>query len=185
MIIDHSHEKLIQTVVFFAKNVKKLGKVKLFKLLFFVDFMHYKDTGRSVTGLEYSAWPKGPVPVTLKNALDFPDARWDGKVEFKKVATRNGEMLTVNAMAEFDPLHFSRRELKLLESLASEFYNSTADEMIEKTHLENSPWHKIWEVEGRRQEVIPYDYALRAQDADAVRSLANERQELLAVLSKK
>ena len=183
MHIDHSREKLVQTVVFFAKNVRKLGKVKLYKLLYFVDFMHYKDTGRSVTGLDYFAWKMGPVPVSLHNNLDSLGAEWHGKVEFKEVTVQSGQMLSVEALGDFDPSHFSRRELKLLKSLATEFYSSTADEMIEKTHLENSPWHKVWEVEGRRQQAIPYDYALRAQDGDAIRGLATERAELLSAFS--
>ena len=65
MHIDHSREKLIQSVIFFSKNVRKLGKIKLFKILYFLDFMHFKDTGRSVTELNYSAWKMGPVPVQL------------------------------------------------------------------------------------------------------------------------
>lgn len=183
MHIDHSREKLIQTIVFFAKNVRILGKVKLYKLLYFVDFMHYKDTGRSVTGLNYFAWPMGPVPVALQNMLDTSDADWQGKVKFVTKNTSNGQMLSVIALAEFESSHFSRRELKLLQSLATEFYDSKAEEMIEKTHLENSPWDKVWNAEGRRQQAIPFDYALRAQDSDAIRGLASERAELLAALS--
>lgn len=185
MHIDHSREKLIQTVVFFAQRVRKLGKVKLFKLLYFVDFMHYKETGRSVTGLSYFAWKMGPVPVSLQDALESPESDWQGKVEFKQIKVRDGQpMLSVNALCDFDPSHFTRRELKLLASLATEFYDATSDQMIEKTHLENSPWHKVWEVEGKRQQPIPYDYALRAQDGDAIRGLADDRAELLAALAR-
>lgn len=183
MYIDRSNEKLIQAIVFFAKNVKKLGKVKLYKLLYFVDFMHFKDTGRSVTGLDYAAWKMGPVPVSLHERLDTPEPDWPGKVEFKQIKVQSGQMLTVNALCDFDPSHFSRRELRLLESLANEFCNSTSEQMIEKTHLENSPWHKVWEVENRRQQVIPYQYALRAQDGVAISELSKDRADLLAALS--
>ena len=55
MIIDHRREKLTQAVVFFGHTMRKLGKVKLFKLLYFLDFEHFRDTGRSVTGLDYFA----------------------------------------------------------------------------------------------------------------------------------
>lgn len=183
MYIDHSNEKLIQTIVFFAKNVNKLGKVKLYKLLYFVDFMHFKEVGRSVTGLEYSAWKMGPVPVPLHARLDTLDPDWPGKIEFKKISISTGPMLTVRAACDFDPSHFSRRELRILESLATEFRSSTSDEMIEKTHLENSPWHKVWEIEKRRQQVIPYQYALRAQDSVAISELSRDRADLLAAFN--
>jgi uncharacterized phage-associated protein len=184
MHIDHSREKLIQSVIFFSKNVRKLGKIKLFKILYFLDFMHFKDTGRSVTGLNYSAWKMGPVPVSLFEEIDSPSSDWQGKVEFKEIPIRMGKkMLTVNAQCDFDPSHFSKRELRLLQSLAAEYCDHSAEEMIEKTHLENSPWHKVWEVEKSPQKMIPYDYALRAQDGAAIKQLTDERVALLTALA--
>lgn len=183
MHIDHHREKLIQVVTYFALNVRKLGKVKLFKLLYFVDFMHYRETGRSVTGMDYFAWKMGPVPVVLHNELDAPGSDWEGKVEFSEKVLASGSMLTVKPRGTFDPKHFSRRELKLLEKLAKTFYDSSAEEMIEETHLENSPWHKVWELEGARQKQIPYEYALRAQDREAMASLIKERSELISALT--
>lgn len=185
MHIDHSREKLIQVVTYFAQNVKKLGKVKLFKLLYFVDFMHFKDTGRSVTGLDYFAWKMGPVPVALHNELDAPADDWHEHVEFKRINVAHGQMLSVRALSSFDPTHFSRRELRLLESLAKEFRDASADDMIEQTHLERSPWHKVWEVEGSRQALIPYDYALRAQDGDAISELSAARSAFLDAVGSK
>ncbi|MFC1858011.1 Panacea domain-containing protein [Thermodesulfobacteriota bacterium] len=35
------------------------------KLLYFLDFIHFKHTGKSVTGLDYYAWQMGPVPRDL------------------------------------------------------------------------------------------------------------------------
>ena len=65
MLVTHEREKLIQAINFFATHTKRCGKVKLFKLLYFLDFEPFQPTGRSVTGQDYSAWPMGPVPVAL------------------------------------------------------------------------------------------------------------------------
>src|SRR5262245_53794223 len=54
--------KLLNAILFFVKKVKFPSKVKIFKLLFFLDFEHFKQTGRSVTNLDYYAWDFGPVP---------------------------------------------------------------------------------------------------------------------------
>ena len=183
MRVNHSREKLIQVVTFFALNVRKLGKVKLFKLLYFADFMHYKETGRPVTDLQYFAWEKGPVPVSLFEELSAPRDDWKGKVAFNEISTARGPMLSVNAITTFDPSHFSRRELRLLSDLATEFKDATADQMIEQTHLENSPWHKIWEAQGARQQPIPYALALRAQDAELMRGLIADRQDVIEALN--
>lgn len=72
MLISHERDKLINAILFFGKETKNCGKTKLFKLLYFLDFEHFKQTGRSVTGLEYHAWKMGPVPVTLYDEFNSP-----------------------------------------------------------------------------------------------------------------
>lgn len=186
MIIDHQREKLTQAVVFFGHTMRKLGKVKLFKLLYFLDFEHFRDTGRSVTGLDYFAWKMGPVPVALFKELDAGNTTWDDKVQFQKkqLGGDKGWMLKVNPLVPFDKSLFSRRELKLLNKLAEEFRDAEADDMVEATHLENSPWDKVWSQEQRKQAQIPYEYALRAQEAEQMKGLVADRAEILGVLSK-
>ncbi len=88
MLISHEREKLLEAVKYFAANTKYCGLTKLFKLLFFFDFTHFRETGRSVTGLNYQAWQRGPVPADLygeikaggaasaKISLDKPLAHW-------------------------------------------------------------------------------------------------------------
>ena len=183
-MIDRQREKLVQVVVFFATNVGKLGKVKLFKLLYFLDFQHFRETGRSVTGLDYFAWQMGPVPVALYSELDGPLPDWQGKVRFATIPTAKGKMLAVKAESDFDPSHFSRRELGLLDQLVAEFRTTDADDMIEATHLENLPWHKVWVEDGRKQEKIPYELALRKQDREAMIRASEEHADMVRALSK-
>jgi hypothetical protein len=52
---NRDREKLIQAILYFALNTQHLGKTKLFKLLYLLDFDHFRHTGRSVTGMEYRA----------------------------------------------------------------------------------------------------------------------------------
>jgi uncharacterized phage-associated protein len=180
MLIQHEREKLVEAVVFFAQRVRKLGKTKLFKLLYFLDFEHYRDTGRAVTGLDYFAWPMGPVPKSLFEELEPGYVRWDDKLEFQTVQLASGKpMLKVTALGDFIPQHFSRRELRILNDLATEYRDSTADEMVEATHVENRPWHEIYEVRGLRQEQIPYELAFRKQDGEVMQGLADERSKFI------
>ena len=65
MLVTREREKLINAIIYFVNNTKTCGLVKLFKLLSFLDFEHFRQTGRSVTGLDYFAWPWGPVPRDL------------------------------------------------------------------------------------------------------------------------
>lgn len=179
MLIDRRRHKLVNAINYFAQNTKWCGKTKLYKLLYFLDFQHYRETGRSVTGLDYFAWPKGPVPRALHDEIEQPNEDLGQSVSFREKKTAKGKaMLEVVPLADFDGSHFSAREMKLLSDLASQYRDAYADSMVEATHLENLPWHKVYEVEKRRQEQIPYDYALRAQEADEMREVASESAEV-------
>ena len=94
MIITHHREKLINTIIYFAQNTKNCGKTKLMKLLYFLDFTHFKQTGKSVTGLDYYTWEWGPVPKELFKELDDmkPDLKSAIKISpqegFQKVVAK-------------------------------------------------------------------------------------------------
>ena len=180
MLISHEREKLINAIIYFAKNTRFLGKTKLCKLLYFLDFEHFKETGRAVTGMDYFAWKMGPVPVKLYEEVDMPEPDMAERVGFVEKLTRRGPMLVVKPIAEFDDSHFTKRELRIMKSLAEEFGDTQADDMIETTHLENQPWHKIYVEQGQRQGHIPYELALRKQEAEAMQDVIAERQAFVA-----
>lgn len=179
MLLSHEREKLINAIIFFANNTRFLGKTKLCKLLYFLDFGHFKETGRSVTGMDYYAWKMGPVPVDLYEEVEAPEPDMADKVEFIEQPTKRGSMLTVRALAAIDESLFSKRELRIMRSLAEEYRDRLAEDMAEATHLENQPWHKIYIEEGKRQEVIPYELALRKQEAEEMLQVIGERVELV------
>ena len=178
MLIERHREKLLNAIIFFATKTNACGKTKLFKLLYFLDFEHFKQTGRSVTGLGYFAWPKGPVPVDLHNEIKAPKVDMTDYVQFETVLVTKGSMEVPRPLREFDPSHFSNRELEILNHLVSEYRDARADDMIEATHLENKPWHQVYEVEGRKQNKIPYEYALNKQEVDVMSAVIKEQEEI-------
>lgn len=181
MLIDRSREKLINVIVFFATNVKHCGKTKLFKLLYFLDFQHFKEIGRSVTGLSYFAWQNGPVPVKLNEELEKPqtDLTQAVKIEDIPLPEDKKPMMFFTPKIEFYKGCFSKREFKIMTTLADEYKNSTAEEMIEATHLEKQPWHQVYEVEGRKLAPIPYELAINHDQRDVMKEIIAERQEML------
>ena len=181
MLITHEREKLIQAINFFVSNTSKCGKVKLFKLLYFLDFEHFKTTGRSVTGLTYNAWRMGPVPVSLYEEIEALQPDMAEALRFEERAVRNGTqtMLIITPQAPFSGRHFTRRELNLMESLACEYKDADAEDMIEVTYLENKPWDKIYNQQGNHQQLIPYDLAVRPDERDVIMRIANDRKELV------
>jgi len=179
MILNHEREKLLNAIIYFSNHTSFLGKVKLCKLLYFLDFEHFKETGRSVTGLNYFAWKMGPVPVELINEVEEPKPDLAKKIRFTKTTIGDGYKLNVDALVEFDQAHFSKREMAILVRLAKDFDKTKADDMVEATHLENLPWHKIYNEMGLKQQLIPYDLAVRKQEETELRKIVEERSALI------
>lgn len=161
MLITHDRERLINAIIYFAKNTKYCGITKLMKLLFLLDFEHFKLTGRSVTGQSYYAYPMGPVPGEIHSELsnDFGDDLANA-LSVKAEPVGNFTRYTVIPKLDFDESFFSKRELRLLESTAAQFRERTAKEMVDVTHAENGVWDRIYaEGEGKFQH-IPYELSL-------------------------
>jgi len=147
--------------IFFAENTQNCGKIKLLKLLYFLDFRHFKETGKSVTGLDYSAWKMGPVPVSF-----FEELSGNMKSDLSeaiKISTI-GNLQKIIPRKDFDSINFSKREKKILEYLVYIFKTAKAKDMIESAHFKNSPWEKTKNEKGLFQ---PIDYFLAIDDSPA------------------
>lgn len=67
----YSAEKLAELVLYVARRSEGdtfFGATKLNKVLFFADFLHFRKTGRPITGAEYVKQEHGPVPSAI-NAI--------------------------------------------------------------------------------------------------------------------
>lgn len=172
MLISHDRQKLIETIVFFAASTRFCGKVKIFKLLYLLDFAHFRETGRSVTGLDYQAWKLGPVPRDLIQEwfhleTDLADAI---EIQPQKVIDYTRELVVPRRRFQNDL--FTKRELRLMQELAARFRDDTSMPLVNVTHAERGPWDKIWDGGRGAFERIPY--ALAVPDHDPNRDLILE-----------
>lgn len=182
MIITHNREKLVNSTVYFVKNTKYCGVTKLMKLLYHLDFMHFRQTGRSVTGQAYYAWERGPVPREFYKEVESRNTgmKADLKAAISLLPQECGFQKLV-AKKDFDPKHFSKRELTLLKSIAYIFHETQADLMVEATHFKNSPWQKTIGTKGKNALI---DYMLAVDGSkdslsfEAIKERLAERQEI-------
>lgn len=178
MIITHQREKLINAIIYFAKNTKYCGRIKILKLLSELDFEHFKQTGRSVTGLNYSAWPMGPVPSELFEELSermLPDLA--KAIEIVPV----GELQQIVPKKQFNSKYFTKREKKLLSNFVEIFKNATAEQMKGALHRAGGPWDRTVKEKGLQQ---PIDYFMALDDSqdslsrDEAAERIREREEM-------
>jgi uncharacterized phage-associated protein len=161
MVINREREKLLNAIIYFVQNTKYCHTLKLFKLLNFLDFEHYRQTGRTVTGLKYSAWKNGPAPNALWHELQK-----GGAADFQKAIalTVHKDEITEKLLrremkpkAALDKRVFTKRELEIMERLAFFFADLKAYDMSEFSHGQRKPWRAIFgEGEGEYVEIPTY-----------------------------
>ena len=181
MIITHNREKLINSIIYFARNTKYCGKTKLLKLLYFLDFKHFKQTGKSVTGLDYFAWRMGPVPQEL-----FEEISGRMKPDLKAAIHEltDEEFQKIRPNKKFDNQYFSNREMKLIEEIAFIFNDAKADEMIESTHLKNEPWDRTIKEKGEFKQIdymLAIDSDISSLTYDEAKERMDERAEMVKI----
>ncbi len=176
MLITHEREKLINPILYFASHTQDLGKIKLFKLLYLLDFEHFRETGQSVTGLAYSAWKYGPVPIDLYQEWDEPELDMADAFSIQPEQVIDYIRERVVPRAKFDDSHFSKRELRIMARLAEQYRDVHSPKMIDVTHAENGAWAKVWNSRKGSDQSIPYNLAIADDDPyrDAILEAAEE-----------
>jgi hypothetical protein len=107
-----------------------------------------------------------------------------GAFQFDKLPIRQGTetMLKIQPLITFSDRHFTKREFALMAELAAQHRDATSDEVIEAAHLENLPWDRIYNQENKKQQRIPYELAIRADEMNDIKRIARDREELLGRL---
>ncbi len=149
-----NEKKYKNAIIFFAKKIQNgtLGKLKLMKLLYYLDFDFFEKYGHSVTNDEYLRFENGPVPRMAEKILKEMDGK-DIKITKRKIKEGLNDQQHIEASVDFDINVFTREELLMLEEVASKWEKFTGAEMKMATHGE-APW-----ISTKSNEVIDYNLA--------------------------
>lgn len=151
-------------IVFFLFRNGGCSAHTLFRLLYLLDFQHFAETGRSVTGLTYLALESGPAPASLFEAIacskDLPD-HLAATIAKKNDATTGQTIFAVKPEVRFDGSLFSPRQLRLLEDLVA------GDPNVESKgfggfEAHHAAWVETWRGGDGRNAPIPYELAIAA-----------------------
>lgn len=126
---------------------------KMNKLLFYLDFLSYRERGAAMTGLSYRAIDFGPVPE-----------RWDriycefDEVSHEPRAVGNVEGNVLYSSVEADTDMFSESELCVLNAVCDKFKNASSRDLTKLSHEEDA-----WIAYHSSQCQIPFEtaFALR------------------------
>lgn len=180
-LINKEFEKRKNAILYFCLTVKYPFKTKIYKLLYFLDFLHFKQTARAVTDLEYYTYEFGPLPMKLHKEISEDKIPKELK-DCLEISKGKDETTGEEKYFKFIPKRkpnlnvFTKREREILEKVATMFKDAQAKDMTEVSHLKNEPWDKTKKEKGMYKKI---DFLL-ALDKDALVTIdmAKERIRL-------
>ena len=161
--------KLKAMLLFFGTYTDKrlLGKTKLMKLFYFVDFGHVKKYGSPVTYDTYYHLDHGPTPSVIMDLVnevgdDFDNATLSDVISIEdKDGTLLKRIIPIREFTDEDAKYFSETELETMKAVCRRFETVNAKQIEEISH-NDAPWK-----ETKLPEEIPYTLAIKDKDAVA------------------
>lgn len=144
--------KLSNVLGYFAYFVKNLYKVKLMKLVWYADVLHYKRFGQSMTGLVYKHMPLGALPIAYDEIMSLPTIRVEEELINSEVAYR------ICSTQDISMTSFTLDELNVLQLVSQTFMNYKTKEIVDYMHKE------IVYQNTNLNDVISYDIAKELRD---------------------
>ena len=141
--------KVYNMILYFAN--KGVLKTKLLKLMFYADFLFYKNSCSSITGLEYAKITYGPVPDNFESIIS--DCVKNDLISYDIIYKNDYENHNIKSKKKFNKNIFTEEELDTLDKVNNFFKDYTSSEIVEYSHKEKA----FKETEYYKN--ISYDYA--------------------------
>lgn len=152
-------EKFSEMVVYFSTQLEPF-KTKLNKLLFYADFLMFKQTCFSISGVRYKAIEMGPVPSNFQSIFEYLSNNNYIHISYTQFPQGyTGEQFKANKDRPFNDKLFSEVELQVLNKVVEAFKDSSTNEIIEWSHLEEG-----WKRNEKEKNVISYNYAFELNE---------------------
>lgn len=126
-----SVNKVRQMILFFLGHMNVGYKTALNKLMFYADFLMYREHGVGISGLTYSALPYGNVPNNFKVLYGI----------FDEVEEVDGEKPYFKPLCVCDLSVFDENEIRVLEQVAEKMAKLASAVLSETNHTEDA-WLK-------------------------------------------
>jgi len=130
--VDLNLNKVVEMINYLAKNVNNLHKVKLMKMLWYSDNLHFKRNGASISGLVYKALPMGAVPEGYEQIIMLEG------VIFEKMLYGENIAYKFRTNSRFKIKELTQLEIKTIDKIISEIGNLNTGEIVKKMHDEEA-----------------------------------------------
>jgi putative zinc finger/helix-turn-helix YgiT family protein len=145
-------DRVNQMILFFAERLKPF-KTKMNKLLFYSDFLHFKHSAYSISGLTYKAIQMGPVPCHYDMLFDHTAKANITRIVLHDFGDYVGEQVEPGIGVMLDKDLFSASEMKAMDEVVQAFGKDNIKTIIQKSHEENG-----WQRNIENFSEISYEY---------------------------
>ncbi len=146
-------ERISNIVLFFSERMQT-WITKLNKLMFYCDYLSFKNYGHGISGLDYRAIKLGPVPSKFQKMYELIS---DGElVNREYMEFENGNFGSYfKPCLTFNESLFEEYEIEVMNMVSNTFKYTRPSEIIEISHNESA-----WKNNKDEQNIISYkDYA--------------------------
>lgn len=127
-------DRLSNMIIYFTSFFGSMAKSKLLKLLWYADFLSFRETGLSISGAIYCHNHYGPTPLRHELILSYLEEL--GIAELQPVFYGSCEGDEVRALEQFDDAIFSDDEKEVLHRVGKQLAEFTATKVSALSHEE-------------------------------------------------
>lgn len=141
-------DKIEAIISYIAGEVSNLFKVKLMKMLWYVDSLSYKRNGYAMTGMVYRHNTMGALPVGHYSLMNLENLNIQEEESFNY-----DSMLHIYPTNGMDYSVLSEDEKKIIDKVIKKFKNYKAKDIVEYMHEEKAY------IETKPGDIIPFSLA--------------------------
>ena len=144
-----SASRLKNLLLYVLTKMGETFQTKLNKVLFYIDFLSYREHGIAISGLSYNAIEFGPVPMRWDRVY----SAFDEVVPLHKMVEKQ-ECTVLTAEAPADISMFSAEELAVIDTVCEKLKKMSATKVSELSHQEPA-----WQNHINQSAPIPFEEA--------------------------
>lgn len=145
--------KIEAEISYIAKHISNLFKVKLMKMLWYVDALSYKTRGYAMTGMVYRHNDMGALPIGHYSLMNLENLNVHEEESYNY-----GSMLHIYPTDGMDYSVLTAEDIKVLDTVIRKFKSYKAKEIVDYMHEEKAY------LGTKLGEIIPFSMAREIRD---------------------
>ena len=141
-----SSMRMKNLLLYILEQIGDTFQTKMNKVLFYIDFMSYRERGMAISGLAYQALNYGPVPLRWDRVYSAFD-----EVEQQPRFVHDQECIALTATETANMAYFSPQEKSIIDTVCKKLKKASAHDISVMSH--NEP---AWKNNLQQSDTIPF-----------------------------